>query len=83
MKRFFNITKIGNSLFATLSRRLVNQLNIKPGDKVSYEIVPGKKKIIMNLIPKPGSRSPQELLKELNQADRKWIEETAGSLTVK
>jgi len=81
MKKYYQITKIGNSLFATLSSKLVEQLNLKPGDRVFYEIIPGKRKIIMNLVQGTLTENKSNMLEELNPKDKKWVKENAGSLS--
>ncbi|MBI4225796.1 hypothetical protein HY612_01665 [Candidatus Roizmanbacteria bacterium] len=83
MKKYFQITKIGNSLFATLSSKLVEQLNLRPGDQVFYEIIPGKKKIIMNIVQSSDSIDRKKIIEELNEKDKEWIKKHAGSLSSK
>lgn len=83
MKKYYQITQVGNSLFATLPKKLVEQLNLKSGDKVFYEIIPGKKKVILNIVPQRKKSNKDTPIKSLEQEDKEWLKETAGSLTVK
>ena len=83
MKKYYQITKIGNSLFATLSSRLVELLNLKAGDKVFYEVVPGKKKVIMNIVENSNFEEKNKLMEDLNDKDKDWIKKNAGSLSTK
>ena len=80
MKKYYQLTKIGNSLFATISSKLVRQLNLQPGDKVFYEIIPGKKKIVMNIVSQ--SKQTANVVGELSKKDQDWLKKQAGSLTV-
>ena len=83
MKQQFNITKIGNSLFATLPNKLVKQLQLKSGDQVSYEIIPGKKKVLMNIAPQGKRDDSTSIVEALAEEDKQWITEMAGSLSTK
>jgi antitoxin component of MazEF toxin-antitoxin module len=79
MKRNYLITKIGNSLFATIPNKLAKQLGLHAGDQVYYELIPGKKKIILNLV----THSAQSSTASLNKKDSLWLKQNAGSLTIK
>jgi len=77
MKKFYRISKIGNSIFATLSKDVVDEMNISSGDQVSYEIIPGTNKIVLNL-----SGQKQNNSKKNDKQNSNWISKLAGSITI-
>ena len=80
MKKYYQIIKIGNSLFVTLPNKLAKKLDIKSGDQVFYETVAGKKQLIINLTTQTNVSDIETTINELNAEDKKWVEETSGSL---
>ncbi|MEI7578920.1 MAG: hypothetical protein WCJ58_02645 [bacterium] len=77
MKKYFKVIKIGNSIFSLLPSNLIKQLQIKPGDNVFYELIPGKRQVMMNFASEPGEAK----LKNSNQPNNSALDDLAGSLT--
>jgi len=81
MKKYYQITKIGNSLFATLPKTLVRQLDLKSGDVVEYETPNDKATLILHIKHIKQKTKIRDLLKSLNDVDREWLENNSRGIT--